>query len=285
MTQGSNARPEPVSADHLEPARAAQTPPSAAGRSGTTLSLGPIDRGRSLSDRAADLILQRIIELGLQPGDRLPSVRELEVDLRASRTVVREAIRSLAGRGVIRIQPGSGLYVAEASGSVARASVNLLLRGSFEVRYDKVREIRRILEVPIAGFAAARAMPDDLVALSEALRRQAAANEKSPGLAPPDFAEAAEADVEFHLRLAYATHNELYPVLLDAMGDIMVETRLLTLDKPGYFDLGVEDHRRILTAVQARNPARARRLMREHLANSERFMRGVDRPLRHEAGR
>ena len=285
MTQGGNARPELASADQVKPTTAADPTVTAVGRSRTTLSLGPIDRGRSLSDRVADLILQQIIELGLQPGDRLPSVRELELELRASRTVVREAVRSLAGRGVIRIQPGSGLYVAEASGSVARASVNLLLRGSFEVRYDKVREIRRIVEVPIAGFAAARAMPDDLAALAEALRRQAAANEVSPGLAPPDFAEAAEADVEFHLRLAYATHNELFPVLLDAMGDIMVETRLLTLETPGYFEQGLEDHRGILVAVQARDPARARRLMREHLAHSERFMRGVDRPLRHEAGR
>jgi GntR family transcriptional regulator, transcriptional repressor for pyruvate dehydrogenase complex len=223
----------------------------------------------------ADLILEQIIGLGLQPGDRLPSVRELEVDLQASRTVVREAIRSLAGRGVIRIQPGSGLYVAEATGSAARASVNLLLRGSFEVRYDKVKEIRRIVEVPIAGFAAARATPDDLAAIEEALMRQAAARE--------DFGAASQADVDFHLRLAYATHNELFPVLLDAMGDIMVETRLLTLETPGYFDQGVKDHRAILAAVQARDSARARRLMREHLANSELFMRGVDKPLRHEA--
>lgn len=264
--------PSPVGGSQL-PSDARSSAHAPASR--VALSLGPIDRGRTLSDRVADRIFEQVIALGLQPGDRLPSVRELEAELQASRTVVREAIRSLAGRGVVRIQPGSGLYVAEASGSAARASVNMILRGSFLVRYDKVKEIRRILEVPIAGFAAVRAMPDDLVAIEEALERQAAAEE--------DDEVASVADVDFHLRLAYATHNELFPVLLDAMGDIMLETRLLTLRTAGYFEQGVEDHRAILAAIQARDSARARRLMREHLANSELFMQGVDTPLRHAA--
>jgi GntR family transcriptional repressor for pyruvate dehydrogenase complex len=274
VTRRGDSRPgvsSPVGRDQL-PSNARSTAHSPASR--IALSLGPIDRGRTLSDRVADRILEQIIALGLQPADRLPSVRELELELQASRTVVREAVRSLAGRGVIRIQPGSGLFVAEASGSAARASVNFILRGSFVVRYDKVKEIRRILEVPIAGFAAARAMPDDLAALHDALGRQAAASEDD---------DVASADVDFHLRLAFATHNELYPVLLDAMGDIMMETRLLTLKTAGYFEQGLEDHRAILAAVQARDAAHARRLMREHLANSELFMQGVDTPLRHAA--
>ncbi len=273
MTERGNPGPGATS-----PVPRAQPPSDAAPGvhapgSRVALSLGPVDRGGTLSDRVADLIMERILTLGLQPGDRLPSVRELEVDLQASRTVVREAIRSLAGRGVVRIQPGSGLYVATATGSAARASVNMLLRGSFVVRYDKVKQIRRILEVPIAGFAAAHAQPDDLAAIEEALERQAAADQ--------DEEVASVADVDFHLRMAYATHNELFPLLLDSMGDIMLETRLLTLKKEGYFQQGVEDHRALLAAIQTRDPARARRLMREHLANSELFMQGIDTPLRH----
>jgi GntR family transcriptional regulator, transcriptional repressor for pyruvate dehydrogenase complex len=243
------------------------------------LGLLPVERSRSLSARAADRIIDRILELDLRPGDRLPSERVLGLELGASRTVVREAVRSLIGRGIVQARHGRGLFVAAPTGSATRASVNLLLKGDVEVRYDKVRVIRDMLEVDAAGRAAKSASPEDLAAMERALARQARA------AAQQDIANAARADVDFHLALAAATQNELFPFLLEAMGDVMMAIRVTTMQVPGDLEEGVESHAKILAAVRAGNPARARGAMRAHLAYSDRVMSAADRPLSLTRGR
>jgi GntR family transcriptional regulator, transcriptional repressor for pyruvate dehydrogenase complex len=239
----------------------------------------PMERSRNLSARAADRIIDRILELDLRPGDRLPSERELGLEMGASRTVVREAVRSLVGRGIVQARHGRGLFVAVPTGSATRASVNLLLKGDIEDRYDKVRVIRHMLEVDAAGRAARAALPEDLAAMEQVLDRQARAS------AQHDIASAARADVNFHLALAAASQNELFPFLLEALGDVMMEIRVTSMLVPGDLEEGVESHSKILSAVRDRNPARARGAMRAHLAYSERVMSAADRSLGRKNGR
>ena len=97
------------------------------------------DRGSShrLSDELADRLLDVIREQGLQPGDRLPSERELGEQFGVSRTVVREAVRNLAGRNVVRTRRGASPTVAAFPASAvtqldeplpARAEPRCLLR-------------------------------------------------------------------------------------------------------------------------------------------------------------
>ncbi|MBX3029925.1 MAG: FadR family transcriptional regulator [Chloroflexi bacterium] len=235
-------------------------------RVGRSLGLGPMERSRSLSARAADRIVDRILELDLRPGDRLPSERVLCLEMDSSRTVIREAVKSLIGRGIVQARHGQGLFVAAPSGSATRASVNLLLNGDVELRYDKVRVIRDLLEVDAAGRAATNASAEDIEAMERALALQARAT------AQHDVDGAAHADVEFHLALARATQNELFPFLLDAMGDVMLAIRITTMQVPGDFEEGIESHSRIVAAVRARDPVRARKAMRTHLVHSERAM-------------
>ena len=223
------------------------------------LEFQPLERSDRLSDRVAKLILARIVESGLKPGDPLPSERVLGQQFGVSRTVVREAIRSLAGRGIITVRPGAGLTVAELDTSTASESISLLLRGTTD-RYDKVDEVRRLIEVHVAGLAAERATDEDIARIRGALAHQEQVIDDVDAVAP--------ADGEFHRQLALATHNELFVVMLDSLGDVMLEMRRRAMRPAAGRKVFLREHRAVVEAVAARDPAAARAAMVHHLDDS-----------------
>src|SRR3989442_2687911 len=124
-----------------------------------------VTREPRLSDKVAELLLETILSPDLQPGDRLPSERELGEQFGVSRTVIREAVRALAAKGVIDVRTGSGLRVAAVDSATVSESMSLFMRGSTTLDYPKVHEVRAMLEVEIAGLAAERASREDLAEL------------------------------------------------------------------------------------------------------------------------
>lgn len=179
-----------------------------------------------------------------------------------SRTVVREAVRSLGAKGVIDMRSGSGLRIATVDASAVTESMTLFLRGRPHVDYPRIHEVRSALEVQIARLAAARADARDLAALEAACERM----ERALG----DPEAASREDVEFHRALAAATHNELFLLLLDAIGDVMLEIRRATLGIPGRSPGVLKAHRGILARVTDGDERGAAEAMREHLDDSDR---------------
>ena len=228
----------------------------------------PIERGERLSDRVAGLLLQRILDAGLQPGDRLPSERELGIQFGVSRTVVREAMRSLAARGIVAVRPGAGLTVAQVDAATASESFGLLLRGSPGLRHDKVHEVRLGIEVQVAGLAAERATDEDVASLRRALDRHRAVLD--------DLEKAARADVAFHVALAQCTHNDLFVVMLESLGDVMLEFRRKAMERRGNRSVGFAEHTRLFETVAAHDSAAARIAMMTHLESSDRAFRGLE---------
>src|SRR5215218_7965828 len=147
-----------------------------------------------LRDRAADQLLEMVISGGLERGERLPPERELCAHLGVSRTVVREA------RGLISIEHGRGAVVSGGSPRAVRDTLGLLLRVQPKALWELL-EIRRILEVEVAGLAAERAGPDHISAMRLQLDRMRDSIEVPEGYV--------DADVEFHALLARATRNEV----------------------------------------------------------------------------
>ncbi|MGA2513975.1 MAG: FadR/GntR family transcriptional regulator [Candidatus Limnocylindrales bacterium] len=219
-----------------------------------------VPRAMSLADEVAARILRVILAGHLKPGDRLPSERELGAQFGVSRTVVREAIRSLAGRGIVNVVSGRGLAVARVDGDALREPMNLYLRGSPGVDYPKVHEIRRLLEVEVACLAAERATDGDLLSLEESCLVL---------LSAKGIEELSQADVEFHRRLSMATHNELFLVLLDAIADPLLAVRRSTFGRPGRIERTYSSHRAILDRLVAHDGAGARVAMRDHLDDVE----------------
>ncbi len=208
------------------------------------------------------MMLETILARRLRPGDRLPSERELGEQFGVSRTVIREAVRSLAAKGVIEVRSGSGLRVAAVEATNVTESMSLFLRHSSDLDYPKVHEVRTILEVEIARIAAERATDADVDFLTDVCRRMEAAID--------DVEAAAPLDVEFHRAIARSTHNELFLVLLDAIGDALLEVRRENLSVGSGAET-IALHRRILERIAAHDPDGACAAMKEHLDSVEKF--------------
>jgi GntR family transcriptional repressor for pyruvate dehydrogenase complex len=200
--------------------------------------------------------LRQLVSAGqFKPGDRLPSERELSGKFRVSRASVREAIRALESLGLVEIRIGAGTYVASPVHTLLSplASVTLQQR---DVLLD-IFEARKTIEPEIAAFAARRAGSEEIQRMEEVLveqERQIASGDTG-----------VEADTAFHALLAQAAKNKVFLKLNEAIVDSLYETRERSLTIGGRPARSLEGHREILRAVQARNPARARRAMLAHL--------------------
>lgn len=213
----------------------------------------------------------------LSPGDKLPAERDLAERLNVSRTVVREALRTLSIRGLVEIKPGSGTYVAELTSDATETAFSLLLqsrRGGDSFR--DLYEIRRMIEVEVAGMAAERATEADIEAMEEAIHKMAD-NVDSP-------AQFTQYDLDFHSSLVAAADNQLIPVLLDPIVDRLLSFRLVAYryDREGAIDGALVHHRSILAHVKAHDPAGARQTMSDHLRQAETLMEAM-RSSTHES--
>jgi GntR family transcriptional repressor for pyruvate dehydrogenase complex len=222
-----------------------------------------VTREPRLSDKVADMMLETILSKRLHVGDRLPSERELGEQFGVSRTVVREAVRALVAKGIIEVRSGSGLRVAAVDASAVSESMSLFLRGG-EFDFEKVHEVRALLETHIAGLAAERATVEDVArlrAVHDRMMSEAA-----------DVDSAARDDLEFHRLIALATRNELYLVLMDSIGNALIDIRRENLGS-GSAPMTLEQHARILDRIAAHDPAGARAAMEAHLDGVARFWR------------
>lgn len=227
-----------------------------------------LKRETKLADRVAQHMTERLLDGTLPHGERLPPERVLAEQYGVSRTVIREAVRVLASKGLVETRGGSGTYVRGPNAEAVAESMALLFRlhqGSTPVDYEMVHEVRRVLEVEIAPLAARRATAEDIESLKAALERQRASRHDREAHAAYDLA--------FHAALATATHNPLFPVLLNSVSDVMREVRSVGFLVPGSFDNGLMHHERLIAAVKLQDAAAARRAMQEHLRDSQRILR------------
>jgi GntR family transcriptional regulator, transcriptional repressor for pyruvate dehydrogenase complex len=205
----------------------------------------------------ADAILEEIQAQRLKPGDALPSERELGKQFGVSRTVIREAIRALDAKGLLEVRTGSGVRIVAVDSDTVRESMRHFV-SAVVPDYTSVAEVRVVLEVAASGLAAERATPEDLEAVEAALREMKHSLD--------DAEAAARADLAFHRALASATHNELFLLLHDSIGDALVAERRETLAL-GHQErrLVLRAHRAIFDAVAAHDGPAAEAAMREHL--------------------
>ena len=124
------------------------------------------------SDRVAEQLETLILESKLRSGERLPTENELARQYGVSRTVIREAVRSLAAKGLVQVTQGSGTVVREMTNEQASHSISSVLKqNTRRVDIEKLLEVRRMLEVEIAGLAAERRTDADLETLQETVSR------------------------------------------------------------------------------------------------------------------
>jgi GntR family transcriptional regulator, transcriptional repressor for pyruvate dehydrogenase complex len=223
--------------------------------------VAPVTREPRLSDKVASMMRQTIVSRQLPPGTPLPSERELGEQFGVSRTVIREAVRALAAKGIVEVRSGSGLRVASVDETTALESLSWFIRGG-QLEYEKVHEVRATIEVEMAGLAAQRITEAQLQALRACHDRFQAVVD--------DVEQATTADIEFHGLIARATQNDLFPVLLGSIGDALIGVRAETLAH-GSGQETIEAHARILENIATHDPEGARAAMRDHLETVERL--------------
>jgi len=139
--------------------------------------------------------------------------------------------------------------------------MTLYLRGSQSQHdFGKVLEIRALLEVEIVGLAAERRTAEDIARMAAILQLT------DQILTRETFVSW---DMEFHLLLAQATHNELFTLLLDSVTEAMRQLREVAFEITGAPTRAYKYHSAILEQIKAGDRKGARLAMREHLAEAE----------------
>jgi GntR family uxuAB operon transcriptional repressor len=223
----------------------------------------PVGHEPRLYRIVADRIQEMIRDEAIEPGERLPSERDLAIKLSVSSASLREALLALELGGVIEVRGGSGVYVSAAADT--RTKLQEAGPGPFEVL-----SARRLIEAEVAAIAARMATDsavDAILRAVEEMERQHA-----------DKSSNEQADRNFHLAIARATGNS---ALVGVMGYLWDQRGHLWHKLKEHFQTEelrlatLADHRRIVEAIAARDPAGAKRAMRAHLERVTRtFSRG-----------
>lgn len=197
-----------------------------------------------------------------QPGDKLPAENQLCTALNVGRSTLREALKSLAFIGMVRMRPGDGTYVEQTPPGLLE---RILARGLLKTEKDlaDVCEARMVVETELAALAAERAEPADLDALRENLRQSEASLQNQT---PPFI----ELDLEFHLAVASAAKNNVLRHLLSDIRGVLIEWIRKSQELPGLRENALAQHKRIFESIAGRNPAKAREAIQEHLRTFQR---------------
>jgi GntR family transcriptional regulator, transcriptional repressor for pyruvate dehydrogenase complex len=222
----------------------------------------PVHDNRALSEKIIAQISDALVAGELQPGDRLPPERELAEQFGVSRTVIRDAVKTLAGRGILHVKHGAGIFVTtseeNAIGRLGALSDILPLQG---VRLRDLFEIRKVLEVEGAEWAARRRNDYHLERLRGILEDAHRNSENLEVLS--------ERDVQFHVTIAEASQNLVLVRVMLTLLDLLAQSRRESLSIPGRAKLSLKDHERIVEEIEAQRHEGARETMLEHLTSVE----------------
>jgi GntR family transcriptional regulator, transcriptional repressor for pyruvate dehydrogenase complex len=210
--------------------------------------LASVDRTSEVTGALSDFITRS----GLEPGDRLPTEREIMEALGVGRSTVREVIRQFQARGMVESRQGSGTFLVRA---MSRETIHLPLMidpGTSVVRDQLLLalEVRRGLEVEASAVAARKATPEDIAIIESALdvmeRSHLAAG------------TAGEEDRGFHLAIYDATHNPFFRQLLEQMQEGFDRFFNKPFDRPDFAQRSFPFHRELFDAIRNKDEALAR---------------------------
>ncbi|GAE45520.1 lactate-responsive regulator LldR [Mesobacillus boroniphilus JCM 21738] len=229
-------------------------------------------QAKKVYEQVADSIIELIKTGELKPGDKLDSVEKLAKSFDVGSSTIREALSGLRTMGLVKMRQGEGTFVDTFDPS----KFQLPVTSAFLMKLEDVKElyeVRKILEIGTAAQAAAVHEEEDLLDMEKALivMEHANGNEEL----------ASQADLDFHVAIANATHNKLLINLMSSVSALnsqtIQETRKVLLYSDNIVDDLHSEHRRIFEAIKNRQPNEARQAMLEHLQNvQDRLFRYIE---------
>ncbi len=207
----------------------------------------------TMHQRVVDELGRRIVGGAWGPGDPLPVEDVLAAEAGVSRGVLREAVKALVAKGMLRVRPRTGTRVLppEHWNHLDRDVLRWKQAEDATALLHDTGELRRIVEPEAARLAADRAGPDDVRALYDALAAMEAA------AAEPGRSGYVEADIAFHRALLDASGNRLLGSLGRAVDIALEHSFHVSTQTPGAVEASLPGHRAVVEAVEARDPSAA----------------------------
>ncbi|MCL2767018.1 MAG: GntR family transcriptional regulator [Peptococcaceae bacterium] len=217
-----------------------------------------LDNYKPLRELVFESLREAILMGRLKPGERLMEV-QLADEMGVSRTPVREAIRKLELEGFVVMIPRKGAYVA---GITLKDIADLF-------------EVRAALEGMAAGLAAERITEEELEKLERAIAEGARAHDGG-------ISVFVNWDTAFHDIIYKASRNQQLVQIITHLREQIQRFRVTSLSQPGRTKMFIEEHKKIVEAISARDLESARTLAREHIENAEQSLLNAIR--KEEAG-
>jgi len=214
------------------------------------------DKKGRLYENLVEILLEKIRNGELHPGDKLPSERQLSEEYHVSRPVVREALRSLDRMGCIESKVGGGTYIKSATLDSMLDPFSVIIHQDERLIRDLI-EVRILLESDAAALAAKKITPEQCEEI-EAILEQASGEvqEGGYGLAGENA---------FHNSIAKIADNTALTMIISMCANLLSTSREATLRIPGQPENSISDHRNIFEAIKAHSASQASKLMKQHL--------------------
>ncbi len=217
-----------------------------------------------ISKIVAQQIEESIIRKSFVPGDKLPSEFELCKQFGVSRTAIREALQTLSAQNLINVVKGKGIFVSEISSSSVIEPFNKYIAQKLDHAYTlDLLHARQVIEPALAQAAALKRTDEDIDQLISVYNqlKNFKGNYQNLGLL----------DMQFHLCIASASHNQVLPVLLEPIiRSFMPEVKAFIYETvQDAFDSAQDSHKEIIDNIIEQKPEEARLAMVEHLKIAE----------------
>lgn len=205
-------------------------------------------------------IIQYLKERRLQPGDRLPSERDLAERLGAGRNAVREALATLVTLRMVESRPNSGIYLRHMEReSSFEAMVMMADLGATPTPTEvaETMEVRAHLELLSVRLACQRRDDKDLQRMTQVM-------ESTEKVLAAD-GNIAEEDTAFHIALVDATHNSVLVRVLNAFYRFTAKRRVLLFSNRDQAKASARDHRKLIELIRQRDEDKAAALILNHM--------------------
>ena len=215
-------------------------------------------KSSKLSDEVYKQIVSLISSGKLNPGDKIPSERELAADLRISRQSIREALNRAAVMGLIEVRQGEGSFILSSVKKSLKPPLTLIIEKEASRIFDFL-EIRKLVEGWCAEKAAIEATEEDLENMAGILdeMKKVASKDK----------QWEELDLDLHLSFAKATHNVIAVHIMEALKSNFKPFFRFTKSMPSSekVDILWQHHYEIFKAIKQRDPETSKKKVIDHL--------------------
>lgn len=206
--------------------------------------------------KVAEQISSLVKDGNIKAGDKLPSERVLAERIGVSRPTIREAMIALEIAGIIEIRTGSGIYVIDQKPELTVADTGV---GPFEIL-----DTRYIVEAEACALAAARITDEQIAQLKSTIQDMQEEEKR------PDASE--EADMNFHMIIADASQNSAIAAIIKWLWELRNQSSLSKAFMSRLREEGIHpsinEHQKIVAALEMRNPEKARNAMKSHIENA-----------------